>query len=236
MNGLGQKGTNMRKYEDFLKQKKFRCVMPLNLQFFAESEEGGTGDGAGTNSEGSGATEPKRTFDEIMSDRDYQAEFDRRVQKAIDTAKSKWQTIMDDKVSEADKLAKMNKEEKSQYLQQKKEKELADKEAAIMKKELMIEAKSTLASKDIPTELAELLSYTDAESCKKSIDTLEQAFTQSVQKYVEQKYKGGNPLKKAPQEDKATERQMLMDTISNMSVPLAERIAAKNKLYNLKED
>ena len=92
-----------------------------------------------------------------------------------------------------------------------------------------------MASKDIPPELAELLSYTDAESCKKSIDTLEQAFTQSVKKYVEQQYKCGNPLKKAPQEDKATERQML-DAISNMNLPLAERIAAKNKLYNLKKD
>jgi len=31
------------------------------------------------------------TFDEILEDRDYQAEFDRRVQKAINTAKSKWE-------------------------------------------------------------------------------------------------------------------------------------------------
>lgn len=30
------------------------------------------------------------TFDEILEDREYQAEFDRRVQKAINTAKSKW--------------------------------------------------------------------------------------------------------------------------------------------------
>ena len=31
------------------------------------------------------------TFDEILEDREYQAEFDRRVQKAINTAKSKWE-------------------------------------------------------------------------------------------------------------------------------------------------
>lgn len=31
------------------------------------------------------------TFDELLSDKTYQAEFDRRVQKALDTAKTKWQ-------------------------------------------------------------------------------------------------------------------------------------------------
>jgi len=31
------------------------------------------------------------TFDEILEDKEYQAEFDRRVQKAINTAKSKWE-------------------------------------------------------------------------------------------------------------------------------------------------
>lgn len=32
------------------------------------------------------------TFDEILEDKEYQREFDRRVQKAINTAKSKWAT------------------------------------------------------------------------------------------------------------------------------------------------
>lgn len=48
------------------------------------------------------------------------------MQKALGTAKEKWELLMDDKLSEADKLAKMNKEEKAQYLHQKKEKELAE--------------------------------------------------------------------------------------------------------------
>ena len=34
--------------------------------------------------------ESKPCFDEILSDKDYQSEFDRRVAKAIETAKSKW--------------------------------------------------------------------------------------------------------------------------------------------------
>ena len=61
-------------------------------------------------------------------------------------AQEKWQALADDKLSEAEKLAKMTKEEKAQYMQQKREKELADREAAITRKELMAEAKNTLAS------------------------------------------------------------------------------------------
>lgn len=39
------------------------------------------------------------TFDEILEDKNYQAEFDRRVQKAINTAKSKWETQHDEQNS-----------------------------------------------------------------------------------------------------------------------------------------
>lgn len=35
-------------------------------------------------------------------------------------AQEKWQALTDDKLSEADKLAKMTKEEKAQYMQKKK--------------------------------------------------------------------------------------------------------------------
>lgn len=74
------------------------------------------------------------------------------MQKAIQTSltkeKEKWQAMTDDKLSEAEKLAKMTKEEKAQYMQQKKEKELSDREAAITRKELMAEAKNTLAGKN----------------------------------------------------------------------------------------
>ncbi len=36
------------------------------------------------------------TFDEILEDKEYQAEFDRRVQKAIATAKTKWESNSDE--------------------------------------------------------------------------------------------------------------------------------------------
>ena len=63
------------------------------------------------------------TFDDFLKQEGNQAEFDRRVQKAIETAKNKWQEINDAEKTEADKLAKMNKEQKLEYEAQKANKE-----------------------------------------------------------------------------------------------------------------
>lgn len=158
----------------------------MNLQLFAEP-----------------ASDPApQSFDDVLKNKDYQAEFDRRVQKGIDTAlakaQEKWQALTDDKLSEAEKLAKMTKEEKAQYLAQKQEKALAAREADITKRELMAEAKNTLAEKKLPVGLAEVLDYTDAESCSKSIEAVEKAFQEAVQAAVEEKLKGGTPPRKAP--------------------------------------
>ena len=199
------------------------------LQFFAEGDGagadggsgGGTGDEGGAGGEpgalgGKGGKENPPSFDDLLKS-GHQAEFDRRVQKAINTAltkeQEKWQALTDDKLSEAEKLAKMNKEEKADYLRQKQEKKLKDREAAITRRELMAEAKNTLAEKKLPAGLAEVLNYADADSCSKSIEAVEKAFQEAVKAAVEEKLKGGTPPKKAPsgeEDDPAKQVESLM--------------------------
>ena len=90
------------------------------------------------------------------------------------------------------------------------EKDLTDREAAVTRKELMAEAKNTLASDNLPVELAEVLDYTDADSCMKSMEKVKNAFQKAVEAAVEEKLKGGKPQKKAPETDtqKALEQQV----------------------------
>lgn len=199
------------------------CKVPMNLQLFAEGGDGagadggnggGSGDGEGAGGEGGAGSDTPPSFDDFLKTGGNQAEFDRRVQKAVNTAvtkaQEKWQALADDKLSEAEKLAKMTKEEKAQYMQQKREKELADREAAITRKELMAEAKNTLASDGLPQELAEVLNYSDADTCKKSMEKVKEVFQRAVETAVEEKLKGGKPPKKAPGGDaqKALEEQV----------------------------
>jgi molecular chaperone GrpE (heat shock protein) len=206
----------------------------MNLHFFGfegdgagtgEGEGGGTGEPVnnnGTGGEGAGSGEGQepaksKTFDDILKEGNFQAEFDRRVQKALGTAKDKWSALMDDKLSEAEKLSKMNKEEKTEYLRQKQEKDLLDRESAITRRELMAEAKNTLAEKKLPVTLAEVLNYADADTCNKSITAVEKAFQEAVQAAVEEKLKGGKPPKKATsQEDVDLAKQveaLMMGTV-----------------------
>ena len=197
-----------------MKNKHLRMMIPMKLQIFAEGSEG-NGDGADGNDGGPGGKpsgeDHKVSFDDFLKDGN-QAEFDRRVQKAVSTAvtkaQEKWRILADAELSEAEKLAAMTKEEKAQYMQKKKEKELADRESAITRKELMVEAKNTLAEKKLPAGLSEVLNYADAESCKKSISAVEKAFNEAVETTVQDRLKGGKPLKKAPENNNDLEKQI----------------------------
>ena len=199
-----------------MKNKVFKafCKVPMNLQLFAEGDGAGTGDeggnGGGAGGAGEEGNEPQ-SFDDFLKTGGNQAEFDRRVQKAVNTAvtnaQEKWQALTDDELSEAEKLGKMTKEEKAQYMQQKKEKELSEREAAITRKELMAEARNTLAGDGLPQELAEVLNYTDADACKKSVETVKAAFQKAVEEAVEEKLKGGKPPKKATETDEQKTQQ-----------------------------
>lgn len=198
---------------------KARCKMPMDLQFFAEGGEGGAGGGAGGSAsgdaggaagasgteggaaggEGGAATLP--SFDDFLKDPKNQAEFDRRVAKALDTSRTKMQADIEAKMqearTEAEKMAKMNAEQKAQYEREKQAKELADREAAITKRELMATAKEQLAEKGLPISLASVLNYSSAEECTASIDAVGKAFQEAVEKAVNDRLAGGKPPKKA---------------------------------------
>lgn len=194
-----------------------RRKLPLNLQFFAGDDDGAEGgNGGGDDAKDTTGTEGETTpptFDDLLRG-GHQAEFDRRVQQSITTAltkqKGKYEALMDDKLSEAEKLAKMSKDEKQEYMQKKHEKELLDREAAITRRELSAEAKNALAEKKLPVELADILNYTDADTCKTSIEAVEKAFQKSVEAAVEEKLKGGKPLTKAPEEGGVSEEEKIL--------------------------
>ena len=173
--------------------------------------------GADDNAGGQKQETKSMTFDEFLkSNKEYQAEFDRRLNKATNTAVSnaqeRWQMITDEKVSEAEKLAKMTKDERDKYKMQKRIKDLEAREREITKKELQATAKNALAEKELPLQLAELLDYTDAKSCNASIDALEKAFRSAVADAVDERLKGVEVMKKAP-EDKIDEETAMRTEI-----------------------
>lgn len=203
-----------------MKNKVFEAMR--SLQLFADGGDGGSGEpgnGGGTGGDGgagSGGEGAERlSFDDFLKQEGNQAEFDRRVQKAIDTAvtnaQKKWKDIHDDKLSEAEKLAKMTSEEKAAYRMSQMEKELN----AFKEKDALAEmsktARKMLAEDEIniPDELLAHLVSTDAEDTKNTVQAFAKLFKDAVQDAVKDKLKGNPPKRGTGGKGSVTREQIL---------------------------
>lgn len=156
----------------------------MALQLFAEDEgTGAESNGSGANGEGTQGNEGDQgtsgnTFEDFLKDGKNQAEFDRRVSKAIETAlgnaKVKWQEDADQKAEEAAKVAKMNAEQKQQYEMDKLKRENERLQAESVKNQLSRNAVGVLAEKGIEAtqEVLDFVVGADEADTNERIDTL----------------------------------------------------------------
>lgn len=167
-----------------------------NLQLFAGEGGDGGGDGDG---DGSGPEDKPVSFDDFLKEEGNQAEFDRRVQKAVNTAvtnaQEKWKALTDDKLTEAEKLAKMTKEEKAEYKNRKLEKELEDLKRQNAVTEMAKTARKMLADEEIniPDELLGHLVSESAEDTKAAVEAFSRMYKTAVQAAVKDALKGNPP-------------------------------------------
>lgn len=200
-----------------MKEEIRNKYFPLWLQVFAEGDGTGTGDdGKGDGSEGSRDDGGKvksadnnedigknntelQSFDDFLKGEGNQAEFDRRMQKAIDTAltnaQKKWKALTDDKLSEAEKLAQMTKEEKAEYRAKQLEKELADLKRKNAVSDMSKAARKMLADEEIniTDELLGHLVSEDAEDTKATVESFVKLYKSAVQEAVKDALKGKPP-------------------------------------------
>ena len=135
------------------------------------------------------------TFDEILADKTYQSEFDKRVAKALETARTKWEKEAEVKKTEAEKLAKMDAEEKHKY---ELEKAMKEKEEAISRLnayELKEQAIKIANEKELPISLLSVIDYTkeNAESIKTKIEEIEVVYKQAIQSGINDRMKEKTP-------------------------------------------
>jgi hypothetical protein len=182
-----------------MEEERKPLSLVIGMQYFADETGGETTD-ANTQNSGEKTQTPPTLKELLASNKTYQSEFDKMTSKSQETAvanaRAKWEADAKAKADEAAKLAAMDAEKKAAYERQKLEKELADREAAVTRRELKAEARLQLAEKGLPTELADILDYSNAESCKASMDATETAFKKSVENVVNERLKGGQPPKK----------------------------------------
>lgn len=214
------------------KNNHYRWRIPMmNLQLFAEGEGDGSGAGDdGGAGAGSGDGGNEMSFDDFLGQAENRAEFDRRVQKAVNTAvtkaQEKWQALTDDKLSEAEKLAKMTKEEKAEYKTRKLEKELADLKRQNSISEMSKTARKMLSDEEIsiPDELLAHLVSESAEDTKAAVEAFGKMYKDAVQAAVKDALKGNAPKGGSGGKGAVTKEQIL--AVSN---PIErQRLIAEN--------
>jgi len=136
------------------------------------------------------------TFDEILGDKTYQAEFDRRVQKALETARTKWEAEEQSKRTEAEKLAKMDAEQKAKYELKKANEERDSAIAKLNAYELKNTAIKIAQEKGLDISLLEDIDYSKqtAETITTIIDTKKAVFDKAIEKAMNDKYKEKSPI------------------------------------------
>lgn len=205
-----------------------------NLQLFAEGEGDGSGagdgneDGAGA---GSGDNGNEVSFDDFLKEGDNQAEYDRRIQKAVNAAvtraQEKWKALTDDKLSEAEKLAKMTKEEKAEYKTRQLEKELADLKRQNAVTEMAKTARKMLADEEIniPDELLGHLVSDNAEDTKTAVESFSKLYKAAVQAAVKEALKGNPPKGGSGGKSMTKEQIMAVSNPLERQKLIAENIA-----------
>ena len=160
-------------------------LFKMNLQLFGENEP----QNPQTDTQTEPQTEPQqeRMFTQAEMDAAianrlsrYKRDEDKRIEEAKQAARS-----------EAEKLAKMNAEQRAEHDRQEaeraakaREEEITRREAELTRRELKATAMDELAKRKLPGGLLDILNYSDADACSASIATVEKAWRECVQQGV----------------------------------------------------
>jgi len=178
---------------------------------------GANNEPAGANNQNAGINNNPVTFDDFLKDGKNQAEFDRRVQKAIQTAQEGWKAKNDAEKSEAERLAQMNETEKLQYQLQKQQKDYEAMQKKLNARDLKDEALKIATTQDtaFEPEFLNLFDYESmtAEQLQEKTKLIKSIQDRIVEKAVNEWSKekppyNPNPSSNKPSADEAIRRAM----------------------------
>ena len=101
--------------------------------------------------------------------------------------------LAEKKIAEVKKLAEMSEAERTAYSRELIGKELAEREAAVARRELAADALDMLAEAGLPKQLAACLNYANRDDCEASIAAVKTAFENAVSAAVNERIRGRIP-------------------------------------------
>ena len=143
------------------------------------------------------AADVPKTFDEMLKESNYQSEFDRKVQKSLETAKAKWEAEQEAKQSEAEKLAKMKDDEHRNYELEQARKKQEEAELRLSAYELKEEAikMANIPETQVDVSLLNLIDFRSikAEQVEPTIKNIKKVFDSAVENEVNKRLKETTP-------------------------------------------
>lgn len=131
-------------------------------------------------------------FDEILKDPKYQAEFDKRVAKSLETAKSKWDEEAEKKKKELEEEAKLSAEEKTKKQMEKLIQENETYKANEAKRAMKDSSLEYIKSKGYSSAIADLVdlsSFKDEEDMHTRLDNINTNLSNTISRELDNKLK-----------------------------------------------
>ena len=165
----------------------------MNLQLFAEPEP--APDPQPTEPT---PPEPPKTFTEDEVKAQVQAETDRKVTKALETARVKWAEEEQARVKQAEELAKLSEKERIAKELEIQRNEFEAEKSKFQRERLTLQTEKDLISKDMPAEFAQFVVADTAEQTLININTLQASWQAAIEKAIDDKVKGRTPTGNQP--------------------------------------
>lgn len=173
----------------------------INTQAVNETNAAGAENTAGASETAQTDTERFEQF--IQSDTKLQGEFDRRVNKALQTAKANWQREQLESQDEAKKLEKMTQAQRDAYNLEKSKAEFEKEKQAFALEQMKVATGAELQKRGLDASFAEFLTAPTAEQVNANISAFEKVFNLAVQRSTNDKMRGDKPPKENEKSDSA---------------------------------
>lgn len=162
-------------------------LIKLNLQHFAEGQEGGDG------GEGTGQITPPEFNADSLTDEQVVAikekfglKDDNDVDSIVKSKRSRWQKELEEEKNEAARLAKLSEEERQQALAQKEKEDFEKEKAAFRQEQLLVEKGKQLQEIGIPNTLAARIQGSTAEEVIEDVKAFKNEWDKAIEVAVKQ--------------------------------------------------
>lgn len=186
-------------------------ITKINLQLFSEEET--------TVEESTEEGVAKETYTKEEVTMMLQKEADKRVTEALKKAeKTKAKAV-----AEAEKLAKMNEEDKYKYELEKRELAIQEKESQLALAENKSACTNILADRGIPVQLVDFVVDVDADAMQAKINTLDKYFKLGIKNEVEKRLTSATPRKNT-----VSDITLTKESFKKMSLAEINQLAEEN--------